>query len=107
MWDEESKKTAALLRALPADQYDFRPDAGARSLGELAWHLAEIEAYMPFGIERGRFDIGARPAGIERPKTVEALAPGYERIHADSIKQVGTLTKTDLDRNLSSSLATK
>src|SRR5207247_1666048 len=41
VWDAEAQKTAALLRALPAGQYDFRPDAGARSLGELAWHLAE------------------------------------------------------------------
>ena len=44
-WDEEAKKTAAMLRALPAGQYDFRPDAGGRSLGELAWHLAEIDGY--------------------------------------------------------------
>src|SRR5664279_423959 len=100
MWDAEAKKTAALLRALPADQYDFRPDAGGRSLGELAWHLAEIEAYMPFGIERGKFEMGVRPPGIERPKTVEALAPGYERIHADSLRQVGKLTSADLDRKI-------
>ena len=41
-WEAEAKKTAAMLRALPEGQYDFRPDAGGRSLGELAWHLAEV-----------------------------------------------------------------
>ena len=62
-WDEESKKTAAMLRALPTDKYDFRPDAGGRSLGELGWHLAEAEAYMTYGIERGRVRNGRQAAG--------------------------------------------
>jgi hypothetical protein len=45
-WDREAANTVKLMRALPASQYDFRPDAGGRSLGELAWHLAEGDAYM-------------------------------------------------------------
>jgi uncharacterized damage-inducible protein DinB len=52
-WDRETEATIKLLRALPPDQYDFRPDAGGRSLGELAWHLAEGDAYMSLGIEAG------------------------------------------------------
>jgi uncharacterized damage-inducible protein DinB len=99
-WDTEAKKIAAMLRALPEEQYDFRPDAGGRSLGELAWHLAEIEAYSGFGIERGAFEIGVRPPGIERPRTIEALAPGYERIHADSMERIRKLTLADLDREV-------
>jgi uncharacterized damage-inducible protein DinB len=99
-WDTEAKKTAAMLQALPEGQYDFRPDAGGRSLGELAWHLAEIEAYSGFGIERGAFEIGVRPPGIERPRSIEALAPGYERIHADSMERIRKLTPADLDRQV-------
>jgi uncharacterized damage-inducible protein DinB len=99
-WDTEAKKTAAMLRALPEGQYDFRPDAGGRSLGELAWHLAEIEAYSGFGIERGAFEMGVRPPGVERPRTIEALAPGYERIHADSMERIRKLTVADLDRQV-------
>ena len=30
---------------------DIRPDPDGRSLGELAWHLAEMEAYGTFAIE--------------------------------------------------------
>jgi uncharacterized damage-inducible protein DinB len=99
-WEEESKKTAAMLRSLPAGQYDFRPDAGGRSLGELAWHLAEAEAYMSFGIERGGFEMGMKPPGIERPKTIAELAPGYERVHQDAAERVRQLTPADLDRKL-------
>ncbi len=99
-WDGESKNTVALLKALPVGQYDFRPDAGGRSLGELAWHLAEMDAYTGFGLERGAFEMGVKPPGIERPRTVEALAPGYERVHSEAMKQVAKLTAADLDRKL-------
>jgi uncharacterized damage-inducible protein DinB len=99
-WNREAKKTADLLHALPVDQYDFRPDPQARSLGELAWHLAELEAYTTWGIEQGSFQLGVRPPGIERPRTIEALAPGYERIHAEAVERVKKLTPADLDRKL-------
>ncbi len=88
-----------MLQALPAGQYDFRPDAGGRSLGELAWHLAEVEGYTGFGIERGAFEMAVRPPGIERPLSVEALAPGYERIHVEAAEKVRSLAP-DLDRKL-------
>lgn len=98
-WDEEAKTTVAMLKALPAGQYDFRPDAGGRSLGELAWHLAEVDAYTGFGIERGAFEMGVRPPGIERPLTIEELAPGYERVHAHAAEKVRALAP-DLERKL-------
>jgi len=101
LWDEEAKKTAAVLRALPRDQYDSRPDAGGRSLGELAWHLSEVDAYISYGIEQGRFDLaGAKPANIERPKTIAELAPGYEKVHADAIARIRKLKPADLDRKI-------
>ena len=68
-------------------------------MGELAWHLAEVDAYTSFGIERGAFEMGVRPAGIERPKTVPELATGYARIHADASEKLRKLSP-DLDRKL-------
>ena len=95
VWDAEAQKTAALLRTVPAGQYDFRPDAGARSVGELAWHLAEVEAYISYGIEQGTIGPGTRPPGIERPKSIEALAPEYERVHAEAAARLsGSLRRT-------------
>ena len=99
-WDREAESTLKLLRALPATQYDFRPDAGGRSLGELAWHLAEGDAYMSFGIDAGQFQMSAKPPHIERPRTVEALAPGYERIHKEAVARIRKLKPEDLDRSL-------
>jgi len=100
VWDEEAKKTEAMIRALPQGQYDFRPDAGGRSLGELAWHLAEVDAFMTYSIERGVFEMGAKPPGLERPRTIAELAPGFQRIHADAVERVRKLSAADLGREL-------
>jgi len=99
-WEREAQNTIKLLQALPASQYDFRPDAGGRSLGELAWHLAEGDAYMSFGIDQKGFNMSARPPHIERPRTVEALAPGSERVHRDAVERIRKLHPEDLDRTL-------
>ena len=100
LWEAEGEKTISLMRALPADQYDFRPDPGGRSIGELAWHLAEGDAYNSFGIESGGFDFEMKPPGIERPRTIAELAPGYERIHADAKARLRNLRPEDLERTL-------
>ena len=74
-WDREAESTMKLLQALPTTQYDFRPDTGGRSLGELAWHLAEGDAYISYGVERRQFSMDMQVPNIERPRTIEALAP--------------------------------
>jgi len=99
-WEQEAESTIKLLKALPPTQYDFRPDATGRSLGELAWHLAEGDAYVSDGIERGQFTRDAKPPNIERPRTIEALAPGYERVHREAVARIRNLRPDDLDRTL-------
>ena len=100
IWDREAESTVKVLRALPASQYDFRPDATGRSLGELAWHLAESDAYMSYGIEAGGFAMDMKPPNIERPSTVEQLAPGFELIHREAVARIRKLKPEDLDRSI-------
>ncbi len=99
-WDAEARKTAQLLRSLPPNQYDFRPDPQGRTLGQLAWHLAEIDGYMSWSIETGKFDFGAKIPGLERPRTVAELAPGYERVHREAVARLKKLTPEDLLRTM-------
>ncbi len=101
-WEKESAKTIKLLEVLPKEGYDFRPDPEGRSLGELAWHLAEPEAYGSFAIERGGFSRDVRPPGIERPRTIGELAPGLARVHKEALARVQKLTPEDLDRSITS-----
>jgi uncharacterized damage-inducible protein DinB len=99
-WERETAGTLALLRALPADRYDFRPDPEGRSIGELAWHLAEVDAYVTLGIQQGQFKFDVKPAHIERPKTIDALAPAFRVVHEDAVARVANLTPDDLDREI-------
>jgi len=99
-FDHESKNTTRLIDALPKDKYDFRPDPQGRSLGELAWHLAEIEAYITEGVEKHGVDFSRRPANIERPREVAALSSAYQRVHSDAVARVKKLQPADLDRDV-------
>src|SRR5437879_788950 len=91
IWERESSKTAKMLAALPHDAYDYRPDPDGRSLGEMAWHLAEPEGYGTFAIEQGGFSREVRPEGMQRPQSVEALAPAFESVHRDAVARVQKL----------------
>ena len=99
-WDQEAERTDRLLKALPRDKYDFRPDAGGRSIGEMAWHLAELDGCVSYALETGKFDFNDKVPGLERPRTVEALAPGYKKVHADAVARIRKLTDKDLDREV-------
>lgn len=41
-----------------------------------------------------------KPPNIERPRAVEALAPGYERVHREAVARIRKLTPADLDRTI-------
>jgi len=99
-WDWESQRTVEQLRALPKDKYDFRPDPQGRSIGEMAWHLAEVEAYMTSGVANGKFDFSAKLPGLERPRQIAELAPGYERLHKEAVDRVKKLQPADWDRDI-------
>jgi uncharacterized damage-inducible protein DinB len=100
VWDMEGQLTTGLLQALPADQYDFRPDPQGRSLGEMAWHLAEIEGYTSYGIAKGGVTFQEAPPNMKRPREVKLLAPGYRVVHEEAVARLANLTEADLDREL-------
>jgi uncharacterized damage-inducible protein DinB len=100
VWDMEAQLTTKLLEALPTTQYDFRPDSAGRSLGEMAWHLSEIEGYTSYGIANGAVTFQEAPPNIKRPREIALLAPGYRRVHEEAVARLADLTEADLDREL-------
>ena len=100
VWDMEAQLTIKVLEALPPTQYDFRPDAGGRSLGELAWHLSEIEGYTSYGIAKGAVTFQDTPPNLQRPREILLLAPGYRRVHEEAVARLADLTEAQLDREM-------
>jgi uncharacterized damage-inducible protein DinB len=100
VWEMEAGLTIELLEALPDGQYDFRPDPGGRSLGELAWHLSEIEGYISYGVKEGAVTFQPGPPNLQRPREVRLLAPGYRRVHEEAAARLAGLTEDRLDREI-------
>jgi len=98
VWNAEAERTVQVLSALPDGQYDFRPDPDGRSIGEMAWHLSEIDACLSYGIVLGRFRFEDEPPNLKRPRELAALAPGYQRIHQEAVSRLDGLADVDLDR---------
>jgi len=97
VWDSEARNTIRLFESLPADQYDFRPDPKGRSIGELAWHLSEIDACLSFGIAERRFRFEDEPPNLKRPREIQLLAPGYSRVHEEAVARLANLRNDQLD----------
>lgn len=100
VWEEETNGTLDLLRALPPDRYDLRPDRGGRSVGELAWHLAEVDAYVSLGIARRDFTFDGKPPHLDRPRRIEDLPPAYRIVHDDAVERLAGLDDDDLGRKI-------
>jgi len=98
VWDAEAEAAIRVMEALPPGQYDYRPDPDGRSIGELAWHLSEIDACLTFGIAEDRFSFEDTPPNLARPRELELLAPGYRRIHQEAAARLDGLPPADLDR---------
>jgi uncharacterized damage-inducible protein DinB len=99
-WGRQAERVSRVLDTLPPGAYDFRPYPYARSIGEMSWHLAELEAWTTFWIEReGRIE-GERPPGSERPRTIAELAPGYRRTHADALERASRWTPELIEREM-------
>jgi uncharacterized damage-inducible protein DinB len=96
-WNSEAEYTLRLLDALPTDQYDFRPDPKGRSIGELAWHLSEIDACLSFGIAERRFRFEDEPPNLKRPREIQLLAPGYRRVHEEAVARLAKLRNDELE----------
>jgi uncharacterized damage-inducible protein DinB len=97
LWEHESGVTKGLLASIPQNQLEYRPDSQGRSIGELAWHIAEIEGIFS-KLARERDFSAARPPAVERPRTVQELTSAYERIHREAVDRVRGLQGDDLDR---------
>jgi len=100
VWEREAANTIRILEAIPSHQYDFRPDPKGRSIGEMAWHLSEIDGCLSYGVAERRFRLEDDLPELARPKEVHLLAPGYRRVHELAVERMQKLRNEDLDEKV-------
>ena len=93
--EQEAKTTRRVLERVPNDQLEWRPHAKARTLGELALHVATV----PGGI--ARFVSGPSPAQVPAfvfpsPKSAAELVPAHDESIATAKRLVGGMKDADL-----------
>lgn len=100
VWDRESRHTIRVMESIPEHQYDFRPDPKGRSIGEMAWHLSEIDGCLSFGVKERRFDLRDDLPELVRPREVRLLAPGYRRVHELAVERLQGLREEELNETV-------
>ena len=70
----EFETTKKVIRAVPDDKKNFKPDPKSMSAHELAWHIAGSEIFFLDGILSGKYEMsGEQPAP---PPTIGAISSG-------------------------------
>jgi uncharacterized damage-inducible protein DinB len=100
MFDQELGNTLKVLRAIPDDRRDYKPDAKSRTAWELATHIAGSDLWFLDSVCDGTFVYDpeaekTRTAGLE---TVDAVATFYEREYRKRIERLRTTPGEQLAR---------
>jgi uncharacterized damage-inducible protein DinB len=76
---QEAGTTRRVLERVPGDKLEWRPHARARSLGELALHVARIPGRVSRMAELDEFDPSKRGADPDSPKDVQEILTALEQ----------------------------
>jgi uncharacterized damage-inducible protein DinB len=90
-WKKSKALTLKVAEVMPAENYEYKPFADARSFGGELQHLAQAEGYY-----LGQFGKGRAPAagGSTKPEIVKQLTDTFDW----GIGVVGQLTAADLTK---------
>lgn len=96
-WDNVRSRTLKVAELVPADRIDWAPTDGAMTFGDLIRHLAVVERWMFVENVFGRPSRYASH-GRELADGRDAVLAFLRDLHAESMRELSTLTDADLDR---------
>ena len=89
--DREAVSTRRLLERVPADKLDWQPHPKAMTLGQLAFHLANIPGNISRLASLDGFDASTANFNPADPPNAEALLPALDKSLADARAFLGGL----------------
>lgn len=87
IWDHESKTTAKVFRAFPAESLDVKPHGRSRPIRDLAWQCVIDERVIEKIIE-GANDLRNVPPSPPPPATMEEIAVAHELAHREASEKM-------------------
>ncbi|HEV7488097.1 MAG TPA: DinB family protein [Thermoanaerobaculia bacterium] len=74
LWEQDNPAFVRVLRALPADQLDYKPHERSSSAGDIAWQISEELRTLSDLIDTGEINWETKP----RPATLDEIVAAYE-----------------------------
>jgi uncharacterized damage-inducible protein DinB len=91
-FENEHRLTTKILKTIPADKADYRPDLNSMSAFDLAWHIAAAEHRFMRTVPAGEFYLGP----IEKPKTLDEIIHVYLENFSKDLAAIKALTGEQL-----------
>jgi uncharacterized damage-inducible protein DinB len=86
-----------VIRALPSDQLDYRPDPRNSAAGDIAFFMAMELKWLVDVFDAG--EIRRDPKPPERPQSTQEIAAEYERQAAELEKRLATMDEAQWNRD--------
>ncbi len=97
--DNEGATTRKLLQRIPDDKLSWRPHAKARSLGELAVHIAQTQKYVSAMLQNPTYELS--PAQENVPATSGEIVAMFDEGLQSAKATLGGMSDADLMSNWS------
>jgi uncharacterized damage-inducible protein DinB len=94
-YEQESMTTRRLLERVPTEQMDWRPHPKARSLGELANHIAVSQQRVPAAIQTATYDLGSGADGAV-PADASEIVKNFDANVTEAKRLLGGMSDEDL-----------
>ena len=89
----ESETTKKVIRAVPEDKKNYKPDPKSMTAHELAWHIASAEVWFLTLVLNGAPDMSEPPPA---PATISAILEWYQSNYAAKVNEVERLAADKL-----------
>jgi len=97
--EQEAAATRRLLARVPADKLGWKPHPKARTLGELAAHIATVPRGLSELLQQESYEAGPRPES--EPESTEALLALFDESMAVAKTNLAKFSDDDLKANWS------
>src|SRR6266850_3152554 len=92
--EQEGQTTRRVLERVPTDKLDWRPHPSARSLGELAMHVATSQRTVTEALQKASYE--GQPNNPVVPPTAEDIVAQFDDCTSSAKKLLSAMSDQDL-----------